>query len=73
MLKPKGACCLRVAKEIEPIYEKAEELSRYHRFEIEGKRVFVAKEVKIFAPIKLVTKGFGFFKRLALSGVTLTV
>ncbi len=73
VLAPKGACCLRVAKEIEPVYRVARELSEYHRFEIEGRRIFVAKKLKIYAPMKLVTEGFGFFKRLALSGVTVTI
>jgi hypothetical protein len=73
VLKPSGSCCLRVVKEIEPIYEKADNLANYYQTEIEGIQVYIARQLRIYAPVKLVTEGFSFFKRLALNGVTVTI
>lgn len=73
VLKPSGSCCLRVVKEIEPIYEKADNLANYHQTEIEGIKVYIAKQLRIYEPVKLITEGIISFKRLALSGVIITI
>ncbi len=73
VLKPKGGCCLSIAKDIEPVYEVANDPRLYNEFQVDGKRFFIAKEIRIVGPIKLVTEGFGYFKRLALSGVLIPI
>ena len=72
VIEPAG-CFIGIVKEIEPIYSLVEDPAGYHRFHVEGKNIFISKKIKILRQLTLTTEGFWKIKRLALSGVTITL
>ena len=69
VIEPAG-CSLGIVKEIEPVYESVENASGYLYFQVEGRHIFISREIKILGPLTITTEGLWKMKRLALSGVT---
>ena len=69
VIEPAG-CALGIVKEIEPVYEPVEDASGYRYFQVEGRHVFVSREIKVLGPLTITTEGIWKMKRLALSGAT---
>ena len=72
VIEPAG-CFIGIVKEIEPVYSPPEDAAGYHCFHVEGKNIFISKKIKILRQLTLTTEGFWKIKRLALSGVTITL
>jgi hypothetical protein len=69
LIEDSVGCCMGVVKEIEPLYEAPPDTSQYLHFNVEGRHVFISRQIRIIGPMKLSTEGF-WKKRLSLSGVT---
>ena len=69
VIEPAG-CSLGIVKEIEPVYEAVEDASGYRHFHVEGKHLYVSREIKIMGALTLTTEGIWKMKRLALRGAT---
>ena len=63
-------CSIGIVKEIEPCYEPVKNKAKYFCLQVEGRRVFISKELRILGPLTLATEGFWKMKRLALIGAT---
>ena len=70
IILPAG-CCVGIIKEIEPVYEAVEDAAGYLYFQVEGRHVFISREIKIIGPLTLTTEGLWRMKRLTLDGVTI--
>lgn len=69
VIEPAG-CSLGIIKEIESVYEPVEDASRYLYFQVEGRHVFISRDIKVLGPLTITTEGLWKMKRLALSGAT---
>ena len=69
VMEPAG-CCVGIIKEIEPVYEAVEDASGYRYFQVEGRHVFISREIKVLGPLTIITEGIWKMKRLALNGAT---
>jgi hypothetical protein len=69
VIEPAG-CALGIVKEIEPVYESVVDASRYRHYQVEGRHIFISREIKLLGPLTITTEGLWKMKRLALSGAT---
>ena len=68
-----SAGCCGVVMEIEPDYKAVEDATGYRYYHVEGKHVFLSREIKIIGPITLTTEGVWKMQRLALDGVSIPI
>lgn len=72
LIKWSGAgCCFGVVQEIEPVYEAPVDARDYQYYHVEGRHIFVSREVRVKGPLTLDTEGLWKIKRLCLKGATI--
>ncbi len=72
VMMPSG-CCVGIVKEIEPHYSAVENASRYRYFKVEGRHIFISREIKVLGPLTVITEGFWKMKRLSLNGAIVPI
>lgn len=58
-------------QEIEPVYKAPEDASLYRYFQVEGKHIFISRDIKVVGPLEVTTEGFWKMKRLTLKGASI--
>ena len=67
-----ASCCIRVAKEIVPVYEAPANASGYRYAHVDGHHIYVARKIKVKNPLTLSTEGI-FKKQLCLEGALVPI